>query len=127
MGKKYTKRDLEAFEKCGREWEIVLGLQDWEIDYRLPIKTDGDGFAANTIMTRNAMQATLILGEKDTPESAVPIKEYLDALSLHELLHLTLRPLTALGEARFCVDREDMEYEEHRVIQRFIKLLKGVK
>ena len=127
MSKPYTKKELELFEKIGREWELILGLQDWNIDYRFARKSDGDGFVAKVFMNRNAMNATILLGEKDDPPSVLPVGEYLDGTVLHELLHLTFRPLTALGAARFGVDGEDMDYEEHRIIQRLVKLLMGAR
>jgi len=32
-----------------------------------------------------------------------------------------------LAETRFNVDSEDMDYEEHRIIQRLVKLLMGAR
>ena len=127
MSKPYTKKELGLFEKIGREWELILGLQDWDIDYRLARKDDGGGFVSRVYMLRDAMNATLVLGEEDDPPSVLPIEEYLDESVLHELFHLTLWPLRALGEERFGVTEADMTYEEHRIIQRLVKLLMGAR
>ena len=127
MSKPYTKKDLELFEKLGREWEAILGLQDWDIDYRLARKRERSDYRAKVVMNRNAMNATMLLCESDTPPSPLPKKVCLELDVIHELLHLTLRPLTLLAETRFNVDVEDMDYEEHRIIQRLVKLLMGAR
>ena len=127
MSKPYTKKDLELFEKLGREWEAILGLQDWDIDYRLAKKRERSDYRAKVVMNRNAMNATMLLCESDTPPSPLPKKVCLELDVIHELLHLTLRPLTLLAETRCNVDVEDMDYEEHRIIQRLVKLLMGAR
>uniref|UniRef100_A0A6M3J086 SprT-like domain-containing protein n=1 Tax=viral metagenome TaxID=1070528 RepID=A0A6M3J086_9ZZZZ len=130
MSKPYTKKDLELFEKLGREWEAILGLQDWDIGYRFPVKDDGkdfgEGRCAITLPNTEAMNAAIVVSERDTNYD-IPVAVEANETVLHELLHLFLRPLTRLGEARFGVTQERMDYEEHRIIQRLVKLLMGAR
>lgn len=115
-----NKADLKRCKEFGEKWQNILGLQDWDILFRLPEdKSEKEwikGYCARETISRNAMQVTVVLGELRPDE---PLEETV----LHELLHLTLRPMLTLAEARFNVDSEDLGYEEHRVIQRFVKLL----
>ena len=107
--------NFKKFKKHGQKWEHVLGLQDWDILYRRPTKNEKSwikGCCAKVLMDRNAMDATIVVGNTSDPNLDV----------LHELLHLTLYPLLYITE-RQKTKKEDILYEEHRVIQRLIKLL----
>ena len=112
------KKKLALFKRCGKKWESLLGLAEWDIEYRLPYKREAkwiSGYEARIIMNRSAMNATIVLGSEK--------REGLNLCALHELLHLALFPLLCLGAARYNIDEVDLEYEEHRLIQKLIKIL----
>jgi hypothetical protein len=111
-----TPQDAALFAKSVKKWQQVLNLGDWRIEKGLkPAKNA----MASVEFNESARLATYRLGdfgaERISPES-------LDQTALHELLHVFLHDLmTAAQDPRS--SPEQLESEEHRVVNLLEKLL----
>jgi hypothetical protein len=111
-----TPEDVKLFAQSVRKWQQVLSLCDWRIEKgSKPAKAA----MASVEFNQTARLATYRLGdfgaEKITPES-------LDQTALHELLHVFLHDLLMVATDPKSSD-EDIEMQEHRVINLLEKLL----
>ena len=111
-----TPEDTKLFAQSVRKWQQVLSLGDWRIEKgSKPAKAA----MASVEFTPNARLAVYRLGdfgaEKITPDS-------LDKTALHELLHVFLYDLMCVATDPKSSD-EDIEMQEHRVINLLEKLL----
>jgi len=111
-----TPEDVKLFTQSVRKWQQVLSLCDWRIEKgSKPAKAA----MASVEFNQTARLATYRLGdfgaEKITPES-------LDQTALHELLHVFLHDLLMVATDPKSSD-EDIEMQEHRVINLLEKLL----
>lgn len=114
-----TIQDAEIFAKSIKKWQEVLNLGDWRIEKGIkPAKQA----MASVEFNENARLAVYRLGdfgaEKITPDS-------LDKTALHELLHVFLHDLLMTATDPKSSD-EDIEMQEHRVINLLENLLKDV-
>jgi hypothetical protein len=111
-----TPEHAEYFAQSVKKWQQVLSLGDWRIEKGIkPAKQA----MASVEFNEAARLATYRLGdfgaEKITPES-------LDITALHELLHVFLHDLiTAAQDQKTSI--EQLEKEEHRVVNLLEKLL----
>jgi hypothetical protein len=111
-----TPEDAKLFAQSVRKWQQVLSLGDWRIEKGMkPAKAA----MASVEFNQTARLATYRLGdfgaEKITPDS-------LDKTALHELLHVFLYDLMCVATDPKSSD-EDIEMQEHRVINLLEKLL----
>jgi len=112
-----TQQDAELFAKSVKKWQQVLNLGDWRIEKGIkPAKQA----TASVEFNESARLAVYRLGdfgaEKITPDS-------LDKTALHELLHVFLHDLMMVASDPKSSD-EDIEMQEHRVINLLENLLK---
>ena len=112
-----TQDDAQIFAQSVKKWQQVLSLGDWRIEKgSKPAKQA----MASVEFTEAARLAVYRLGdfgaEKITPES-------LDKTALHELLHIFLHDLMMVATDPKSSD-EDIEMQEHRVINLLETLLK---
>lgn len=112
-----TQQDAELFAKSVKKWQQVLSLGDWRIEKGIkPAKQA----MASVEFNESARLAVYRLGdfgaEKITPDS-------LDKTALHELLHVFLHDLMMVATDPKSSD-EDIEMQEHRVINLLENLLK---
>ena len=111
-----TPEDSALFAQSVRKWQQVLNLGDWRIEKGLkPAKNA----MASVEFNDAARLATYRLGdfgaERICPQS-------LDQTALHELLHVFLHDLiTAAQDQKTSL--EQLEKEEHRVVNLLEKLL----
>lgn len=111
-----TTEQVAIFAKSIDKWQQVLSLGDWRIEKgNKPAKEA----MASVEFNQAARLAVYRLGdfgaEKITPES-------LDKTALHELLHVFLHDLVMVSSDPKSSD-EDIEMQEHRVINLLEKLL----
>jgi hypothetical protein len=111
-----SQQDVELFAQSVKKWQQVLSLGDWRIEKGMkPAKAA----MASVEFNQTARLATYRLGdfgaEKITPDS-------LDKTALHELLHVFLYDLMCVATDPKSSD-EDIEMQEHRVINLLEKLL----
>jgi hypothetical protein len=111
-----TPEDVQVFAQSVKKWQQVLNLGDWRIEKgSKPAKAA----MASVEFNQTARLATYRLGdfgaEKITQES-------LDQTALHELLHVFLHDLLMVATDPKSSD-EDIEMQEHRVINLLEKLL----
>ena len=111
-----TPEHAEIFAQSVQKWQQVLSLGDWRIERGLkPAKQA----MASVEFNEGARLATYRLGdfgaEKITPES-------LDQTALHELLHVLLHDLMSTAQDPKS-SADEMEAQEHRVINLLEKLL----
>jgi len=111
-----TPNDAELFAQSVKKWQQVLNLGDWRIEKGSKPAKEA---MASVEFNQNARLATYRLGdfgaEKITPDS-------LDKTALHELLHVFLHDLLMVATDPKSSD-EDIEMQEHRVINLLEKLL----
>jgi hypothetical protein len=111
-----TPQDAALFAQSIKKWQKILNLGDWRIEKGLkPAKNA----MASVEFNEPARLATYRLGdfgaEKITQES-------LDQTALHELLHVFLHDLmTAAQDPKS--SQEEIEVQEHRVVNLLEKLL----
>jgi hypothetical protein len=111
-----TPQDAALFAQSVKKWQKILNLGDWRIEKGLkPAKNA----MASVEFNEGARLATYRLGdfgaEKITPES-------LDQTALHELLHVFLHDLMTAAQDPRSIP-EQLESEEHRVVNLLEKLL----
>jgi hypothetical protein len=111
-----TPEHAEIFAQSVKKWQQVLSLGDWRIEKGTkPAKAA----MASVEFSPSARLAVYRLGdfgaEKITPDS-------LDKTALHELLHIFLYDLMCAATDPKSSD-EDIEMQEHRVINLFERLL----
>ena len=111
-----TPEDAQLFAQSVRKWQQILSLGDWRIEKGMkPAKAA----MASVEFNETARLATYRLGdfgaEKITPDS-------LDRTALHELLHIFLYDLLCVATDPKSSD-EEIEMQEHRVINLLEKLL----
>jgi hypothetical protein len=114
-----TPQDAIHFAESVRKWQQVLSLGDWRIEKgSKPAKQA----MASVEFTPNARLAVYRLGdfgaEKITPES-------IDKTALHELLHIFLHDLMVVAQDPKS-SQDEIEMQEHRVINLLEKLLSKV-
>ena len=114
-----TQQDAELFAKSVKKWQQVLNLGDWRIEKGIkPAKQA----MASVEFNESARLAVYRLGdfgaEKITNDS-------LDKTALHECLHIFLHDLMMVATDPKSSD-EDIEMQEHRVINLLENLLKDV-
>ena len=112
-----TPKDAEIFADSIRKWQQILNLGDWRIEKGTkPAKQA----MASVEFNENARLAVYRLGdfgaEKITDDS-------LDKTALHECLHIFLHDLMIVATDPKSSD-EDIEMQEHRVINLLETLLK---
>jgi hypothetical protein len=111
-----TPEDVQVFAQSVKKWQQVLNLGDWRIEKGSKAAKEA---MASVEFNQNARLATYRLGdfgaEKITQES-------LDQTALHELLHVFLHDLLMVATDPKSSD-EDIEIQEHRVINLLEKLL----
>ena len=111
-----TPEDAAHFAQSVRKWQAILNLGDWRIEKGLkPAKNA----MASVEFNEGARLATYRLGDFGAEKIT---KESLDQTALHELLHVFLHDLmTAAQDPRS--NSEQLESEEHRVVNLLEKLL----
>ena len=114
-----TPQDAEIFAESVRKWQQILNLGDWRIEKGIkPAKQA----MASVEFNESARLAVYRLGdfgaEKITDDS-------LDKTALHECLHIFLHDLMMVATDPKSSD-EDIETQEHRVINLLENLLKDV-
>ncbi len=111
-----TAEQAVLFAKSIDKWQQVLSLGDWRIEKGSKPAKEA---MASVEFNQAARLAVYRLGdfgaEKITPES-------LDKTALHELLHVFLHDLVMVSSDPKSSD-EDIEMQEHRVINLLEKLL----
>jgi hypothetical protein len=111
-----TPEDVQVFAQSVKKWQQVLNLGDWRIEKGSKAAKEA---MASVEFNTTARLATYRLGdfgaEKITQES-------LDQTALHELLHVFLHDLLMVATDPKSSD-EDIEMQEHRVINLLEKLL----
>jgi len=112
-----TPKDAEIFAESIKKWQQILNLGDWRIEKGTkPAKQA----MASVEFNENARLAVYRLGdfgaEKITDDS-------LDRTALHECLHILLHDLMTVTADPKSSD-EDIEMQEHRVINLLETLLK---
>jgi hypothetical protein len=111
-----TAEQAVLFAKSIDKWQQVLSLGDWRIEKGSKPAKEA---MASVEFNQAARLAVYRLGdfgaEKITPES-------LDKTALHELLHVFLHDLVMVASDPKSSD-EDIEMQEHRVINLLEKLL----
>jgi hypothetical protein len=111
-----TPEDVKVFAQSVKKWQQVLSLCDWRIEKGSKPAKEA---MASVEFNQTARLATYRLGdfgaEKITQES-------LDQTALHELLHVFLHDLLMVATDPKSSD-EDIEMQEHRVINLLEKLL----
>ena len=112
-----TPKDAEIFADSIKKWQQILKLGDWRIEKGTkPAKQA----MASVEFNENARLAVYRLGdfgaEKITDDS-------LDRTALHECLHIFLHDLMIVATDPKSSD-EDIEMQEHRVINLLETLLK---
>jgi hypothetical protein len=111
-----TTEQVAIFAKSIEKWQQVLSLGDWRIEKGSKPAKEA---MASVEFNQAARLAVYRLGdfgaEKITPES-------LDKTALHELLHVFLHDLVMVSSDPKSSD-EDIEMQEHRVINLLEKLL----
>ena len=111
-----TPEHIELFAQSVKKWQQILSLGDWRIEKGIKPAKEA---MASVEFNQTARLATYRLGdfgaEKITPDS-------LDRTALHELLHIFLYDLMCVATDPKSSD-EEIEMQEHRVINLLEKLL----
>jgi hypothetical protein len=113
------RRDFQAFQRHARRWLQRFGLTDYRVNFRLEPKDDSR--MATIRMNSDTRVAEITLrfgGERDSS---------LERLALHEVIHLMLADLTAVAATRANDMHADCIREEHRLIERVIPVILGVR
>ena len=110
-----TPEHAEIFAQSVQKWQQVLSLGDWRIERGLkPAKQA----MASVEFNEGARLATYRLGDFGAEIN----DEILDATALHEVLHVFLHDLMAAAQDPKSSE-EEIEKQEHRVINRLEQLL----
>jgi hypothetical protein len=111
-----TSQDAEFFALCVKKWQSILHLGDWRIEKGLkPAKQA----MASVEFNEGARLATYRLGDFGGEKIT---DEILEATALHEVLHVFLHDLMAAAQDPKSSE-EEIEKQEHRVINRLEQLL----
>jgi hypothetical protein len=111
-----TPEDAAHFAQSVRKWQSILNLGDWRIEKGLkPAKNA----MASVEFNEGARLATYRLGDFGAEKIT---KESLDQTALHELLHVFLHDLMTVAQDPRS-NPEQLEAEEHRVVNLLEKLL----
>jgi len=111
-----TPQQAEEFDDFIRLWQQILNLNDWRIERNAkPAK----GAMATVEVNAPARLAIYKLGDfVDTPINSLSLSQ----TALHEVLHVFLHDLITAAQDRGTTS-EQMEAEEHRVINVLEKVL----
>jgi len=112
-----TTEDAKYFAQCVKKWQEVLNLGDWRIEKGLkPAKQA----MASVEFNEGARLAIYRLGDFGSEQIN---EKTLSCTALHELLHVLLHDLlTAAQDPKSSQD--DIDKQEHRVINLLERLLK---
>jgi len=112
-----TTEDAQYFAQCVKKWQEVLNLGDWRIEKGLkPAKQA----MASVEFNEGARLAIYRLGDFGSEQIN---EKTLSCTALHELLHVLLHDLlTAAQDPKSSQD--DIDKQEHRVINLLERLLK---
>lgn len=107
----------DRFKIACRKWQARFGLTDWAIVYKTAEKdAEHFGYVHYNWDSRRAI-ITLV---KDADGDV-------EAIALHEMLHVLLADLLATVAQRASDTHPDVGREEHRVIERLMAVLGGKK
>lgn len=108
---KTTKRHFEYFRERCLYYQKELGLLDWEVT---ALHTSDPTGYAHCVTASKVRICRIELSTKDWSDLGwkSPTRRELDILAYHEMIHLRLADLAALGERRHTTEREfDVEVE----------------
>lgn len=112
-----TPKDAEVFAQSMKKWQQILNLYDWRVEKgSKPAKQA----MASVEFNQNARLATYRLGDFGAEKITL---ESLDMTALHESLHIFLHDLMAVAQDPKS-SQDEIEMQEHRVINLLEKLLK---
>lgn len=111
-----TPEDAAHFAQSVRKWQAILNLGDWRIEKGLkPAKNA----MASVEFNEGARLATYRLGDWGAETIS---RQSLEQTALHELLHVFLHDLMTVAQDPRS-SPEQLETEEHRVVNLLEKLL----
>ena len=117
MSRKTTKAEYERFKRTFKQWQLVLGVPEYEVYFEL---CDTEGACASC--TPNPEGCTCqVKVSKVTPMGEEP-GEWAEDTARHEALHLFFAEYRHLAESRFC-DENEIAREEERIVRILEKLL----
>ncbi len=105
-----------AFRKACLKWQQQLGLQDWRLMFELDRVSPSDRHARVLYNIQSRAAKLTYCARSETDQS-------IERLALHEMLHLLAAEMLALAGTRADNSHEDVIREEHRVIERLLKVL----
>ena len=105
-----------AFRKACLKWQQQLGLQDWRLMFELDRKAEADRHARVLYNIENRAAKVIYCARSETDQS-------IERLALHEMLHLLVAEALVLAGTRGDDTHADVIREEHRVIERLLKVL----
>ncbi len=103
------------FKKACRSWQGKLGLTDWTFVYKID-RRDNDHYGYVTYSWDSRLATITLVPGKDSD---------IEAIALHEVLHVLLADLLATVASRASDTHPDVVREEHRVIERLMAVLGG--
>lgn len=105
-----------AFRKACLKWQQQLGLQDWRLMFELDREAEPERHARVHYNIANRAAKLIYCARSETDQS-------IERLALHEMLHLLVAEALELAGARADGSHADVIREEHRVIERLLKVL----
>lgn len=110
-----SAEEAALFRQECLEWQIALGLTDWTLQFRAVKAPEQNAVEAETefdVDTRHALVTYYLNVENSLHPRDV---------ALHEMLHLALADLIAIS---MYGDELLIEREEHRLIERLLKVMR---
>ena len=105
-----------AYRKACLKWQQQLGLADWRLMFELDRASSSDRHA-RVLYNVETRAAKLILCARSVTDQSI------ERLALHEMLHLLTADMLVLAGARADDAHADVVREEHRCIERLLKVL----
>lgn len=108
--------DFARFKAACLDWQRKLGLQDWRLVIKYEKGAGSEGqFADVDYHTAGRNAVIMFYGKSDTTQ---PVERR----ARHELLHVFLADLLAIAAKRGADHHPDVVLEEHRLIERLLKV-----
>lgn len=105
-----------AYRKACLKWQQLLGLGDWRLMFELDRESSAELHARVLYNVANRAAKLIYCTRSETDQSV-------ERQALHEMLHLLTADMLELAGDRADGSHADVVKEEHRVIERLLKVL----
>ncbi len=120
---------IEQIEKCAKEWQERLFLQEWELDCRYERKSDSFSTVSESRYTPSVKKASLVFLDPVDYELVCDYNDGdardLEVEVVHELLHLKmwrLRPVNVEEDSR---EMDDFEQTVETLSRILVQMKRG--